>query len=311
MENVQLVQLVIVGVALFVVLWLLIDYFISRKKKQRITNKNVKQMSTERPNTTYRSTQKQPPHTPTNNKHTSKNVHPNIKENSETASSVKQTPRDTAHKQQKTHASTDAKVAKKHRTVDLQQFGVHSGAEKGKSSRPAPSPMSTARQAAVKLKDYKERLPQDYKKEDLVVVFVKASGREFFEGNKIRAFFSKHDVLAGHKQIFHRHQQDDTGAWRLVFSVANGTGNGVLKEVDLPDFKTRSLVFITWTRSHKPLRYFDDMMHTANQLAQELGGRLYAVNKEVWTEQTTNRTREFIRARLAQFHKERTQKTTH
>jgi cell division protein ZipA len=95
-----------------------------------------------------------------------------------------------------------------------------------------------------------------------------------FPGDAILAAAKRCKLVPGEHDIFHRQAADD-GAHAPLFSMANLVNPGTFPFASMDDFETRGLALFAQLRGDpSDLMVFDEMLHAARTLADELGGEV-------------------------------------
>jgi len=115
----------------------------------------------------------------------------------------------------------------------------------------------------------------EYAESDTLIVQLYVVARDgTFSGEEIAAAAQRHYLVPGDMAIFHRRKVE--GAARSApFSMANAFNPGTFPFDDMVNFSTRGLVlFARLDGATSDLMVFDELVQTARELAEELGGDL-------------------------------------
>jgi FtsZ-interacting cell division protein ZipA len=180
------------------------------------------------------------------------------------------------------------------------------------STRPAVVPglgTTAVRKANAKTVTY-EIIPKECNGGDLIVLFLKAEKNSLFKGEDIKSLLIKHGLKAGDRKIWHlyRSEEGKPQEKRLVFSVANGVGDGTLPGAKLEEMKTRSIAFIIWSGIDKAVSGYDSLINTAKDFQENIGGKMFTSTKEAWSDQTTTVMRENVRSKSAEIKQQKARK---
>lgn len=137
--------------------------------------------------------------------------------------------------------------------------------------------------------------------QDVIVVNVMAQSSARFNGHDLIQAFSQAGLKLGAMDIFHRHF-DDNDDTPVLFSLANMVVPGTFKLSELDSFETPGVsLFLTLPIASDSVAAFDNMMDTAQYLADCLGGDLKDENRCLMTRQTI----EYARQRVVEFERRR------
>jgi len=107
----------------------------------------------------------------------------------------------------------------------------------------------------------------------LIQLYVVTLGAPF-PGDDILAAAKRCKLVPGDHDIFHRQAADD-GAHAPLFSMANLVNPGTFPFASMDDFETRGLALFAQLRGDpSDLMVFDEMLHAARTLAEDLGGEV-------------------------------------
>jgi cell division protein ZipA len=127
----------------------------------------------------------------------------------------------------------------------------------------------------------------------LVQLFVVSTG-EPFPGKRIAAAATQLKLEVGSMDIFHRRVSDDGGA---LFSMANLVQPGSFPLDEMDQFESPGLALFAQLRGEpSDLMVFDEMLHAARSLADELGGEVQERNRAPLTEEQAR----VLRARVSE-----------
>lgn len=141
---------------------------------------------------------------------------------------------------------------------------------------------SRSKQSAKQRETY---LPSD---DDLIVIHVKAAPGSVFSGYGLQQALTAAGLRFGELSIFHRYEFD-SGKERIIFSVASAVEPGVFDLQRIGGFATPGLsIFMTIANCSDPVKTFEILIDTAQQLADDLGGVLYDQHRKLFAEDTIN-----------------------
>ena len=133
--------------------------------------------------------------------------------------------------------------------------------------------------------------PQDV----LVLHVVAQEGGELNGAELLPSLLTLHFKF-GDMDIFHRHE-DNAGTGKVLFSLANMVKPGVFNPDEMEQFTTQGIVlFMTLPCYGDALMNFSNMLNSAHQLADDLGGVLLDGARSPWDEQKKQSYLQRIRA---------------
>ena len=126
---------------------------------------------------------------------------------------------------------------------------------------------------------------------DLIVVSVMNSDGESWNGSKVLEVLLRHGLKYGDMNIFHR--VDSAGVPQ--FSVANAVEPGSFDLADIKEMATPGItMFLRIPGLHDPLGAYTDMLGTARDTAETLGGELRDEHMNLITSQVVDHYRQQI-----------------
>ena len=136
------------------------------------------------------------------------------------------------------------------------------------------------------------RQPRHDMPDDVFTLFIIApSAQERFTGEQINSAARASSLVFGEMNIFHRLDGED----RIQYSLANMLKPGSFDPDRLFDTETRGItLFMQASLVEDAQAVLDDMLQTAYQIAEMLGGQLCNASREPLTEQDTRQYRERI-----------------
>lgn len=144
--------------------------------------------------------------------------------------------------------------------------------------------------------------------EEVLVVNVKAPKGHLFHGDALLEFILNNGLRYGAMSIFHRHAHED-GEGPVLFSLANMLKPGTFDLQNVESFATAGVtLFLTLpVYDDNNMAAFEQMIATAKNIADGLGGELNDENRSIMTGQTIEHYRERIRdfSRRQQLEKKR------
>ena len=153
------------------------------------------------------------------------------------------------------------------------------GKEAGQPSE--KTPRTSVGNATIELED----------QTDLVVVSVRDSKGERWNGSKVIEVLLRHGLKYGDMNIFHR--VDATGVTQ--FSVANAVEPGSFDLADIKEMATPGVtMFLSIRGPNEPLGAYDDMLAVAQATAETLGGELRDEHMNLITSQVVEHYRQQI-----------------
>ncbi len=150
--------------------------------------------------------------------------------------------------------------------------------ERTTATRTVPEQKTATQQtSAPARKPLPANLPEKY-----VVLNVMAIG-EPFDGQALLECLVELDMTFGEMNIFHRMGEGD----ETLFSLMNAVEPGSFDLGDMASVSTPALsMFMRVHELHDPCGVFEQMLHVAQRLAEELGGELRDESRSVMTTQT-------------------------
>lgn len=127
----------------------------------------------------------------------------------------------------------------------------------------------------------------------LIMLYILAEANEPFSGGQINSAARASGMIFGDMNIFHRHDHDNL----IQYSMANMVEPGSFDPETLYDMETRGLaVFMQPELVAEPTEALDDMLNTAYQITEMLGGRLCNRKREPLSETDTAQYRQQLAA---------------
>ncbi len=128
--------------------------------------------------------------------------------------------------------------------------------------------------------------------DDIITLFILALfGEEKFTGDQINSAARASGLMFGDMNIYHRLGGDDA----IQFSLANMLKPGSFDPEKLYDIETSGVTLFMQARLVDDAEaVLDDMLQTAYQMSEMLGGKLCNHRREPLTEQDANRYREQV-----------------
>ncbi|MCG9696335.1 cell division protein ZipA [Shewanella sp. Isolate11] len=131
---------------------------------------------------------------------------------------------------------------------------------------------------------------------DVLVLHVVAKEGEELNGAELLPSLLTLNFKFGDMDIFHRHE-DNAGTGKVLFSLANMVKPGIFNPDEMEQFTTQGVVlFMTIPCYGDPLMNFSNMLNSAHQIADDLGGELLDGGRENWNEQKKQAYLQRIRA---------------
>lgn len=131
-------------------------------------------------------------------------------------------------------------------------------------------------------------LPQD---EDLIVMHIKALPGKTFVGYGLQQALASAGLQYGEMSIFHFYEEV-AGKQTILFSLASGVEPGIFDLQRMGGFSTPSLsLFMTVANCVNPLATLNLLIDTAQQLADDLGGKLYDQQHKLFSDTTIDQYR--------------------
>ncbi len=128
--------------------------------------------------------------------------------------------------------------------------------------------------------------PADESQQRIIVLHVASRDSSYFEGAAIHAALRECKLLFGMHEIYHRITEEN-GVPESVFSVANMLKPGYLNPDEAESLETPGLtMFLVLPGPIDGVMAFRDMMETANQIAQTLGGEVLDDKRALLKRQT-------------------------
>ncbi|MGA7802429.1 MAG: cell division protein ZipA, partial [Gammaproteobacteria bacterium] len=130
--------------------------------------------------------------------------------------------------------------------------------------------------------------------EKIVALFVVAPRGQRFRGAEVTRALTDAGLQFGAMDIYHRYPRGDDGA-EPVFSVANLVDPGTLNPAAMDDFATPGLsLFMRLPGPMTGRKALDDLIATAQRLADNLDGELRDRTRSVLSRQTIEALREEV-----------------
>lgn len=118
---------------------------------------------------------------------------------------------------------------------------------------------------------------------EVLVLHVKALPNQIFVGNDLFVSMEQNGLHFGPMDIYHRHA-DMSGTGKVLFSVANMLKPGTLSHDDPATFTTEGISFFMTLPSYgDPEQNFKIMLHTAQMIADDLGGHVLDDKRSLMT----------------------------
>lgn len=132
--------------------------------------------------------------------------------------------------------------------------------------------------------------------QDVLVLHVVAEEGGHLNGAELLPSLLTLHFKFGEMDIFHRHE-DNAGTGKVLFSLANMVKPGVFNPDEMEQFTTQGIVlFMTLPCYGDALMNFSNMLNSAHQLADDLGGVLLDGARSPWDEQKKQSYLQRIRA---------------
>jgi cell division protein ZipA len=133
-----------------------------------------------------------------------------------------------------------------------------------------------------------------YRFNDLIILNVMAQPGQFFESYDLIQAISSAGLHFGDMNIFHYYLTTPTKKITL-FSLASATEPGDFDMDHIGDFSCAGLtLFMNVGDVPDPMKSFELMLITAQQLADDLGGELRAGQKQVWSPELLQQYRQRV-----------------
>jgi cell division protein ZipA len=133
---------------------------------------------------------------------------------------------------------------------------------------------------------------------DVLVLHVVAEPGGELNGAELLPSLLTLNFKFGDMDIFHRHE-DNAGTGKVLFSLANMVKPGVFNPDEMEQFTTQGIVlFMTLPCYGDALMNFSNMLNSAHQLADDLGGVLLDGARSPWDEQKKQAYLQRIRAQF-------------
>ena len=130
----------------------------------------------------------------------------------------------------------------------------------------------------------------------VLVLHLMAAEGEYFSGDSLLEAFLGCGLRYGSMKIFHRHEAED-GSGAVLFSVANSVNPGVFDLKTIAELNTPGVsLFFASDDVANPAQAFEEMLSTAETLAQRLGGQLRDENRKPLTSQAIDSCRQKVAA---------------
>lgn len=111
--------------------------------------------------------------------------------------------------------------------------------------------------------------------EGFVMLHVTSSYDEGFGGYPLLQTLLAAKLQFGAKKFFHRHENNDTKA-KILFSVSSDQAPGTFNPTEMRNFQCQGLVlFMNAGQHQKPLKAFENMLETAEYLADSLDAQIF------------------------------------
>lgn len=137
--------------------------------------------------------------------------------------------------------------------------------------------------------------------DEVIIINVMAREGTQLPGGPLLDVLLQCGMRFGEMNIFHRHAQE-SGEGPVQFSLANMVQPGTFDLDAMDDFATPGVsLFLTLPMRSDSIKAFDNMRHTAQAIAQTLGGELKDEQRSVMTRQTM----EHCRQRIAEYERKR------
>ncbi len=165
------------------------------------------------------------------------------------------------------------------------------------TAQPEPRRRPARRQPAA------EPAPRrDEPEPEVVALHVMAAQGGLFMGDDLLNELMANDLRYGSMKIFHRHEGQG-GMGPVLFSLANSVKPGTFDLHTMDDFSTPGVsLFMALDDLENPSAVLDEMLGTAHNIADGLGGELKDESRSALTRQTEDhlrqRVKEFERRRL-------------
>ncbi|GEA49407.1 cell division protein ZipA [Vibrio inusitatus NBRC 102082] len=118
---------------------------------------------------------------------------------------------------------------------------------------------------------------------EVLVLHVKALPNQIFVGSDLFVSMEQNGLHFGPMDIYHRHA-DMSGTGKVLFSVANMLKPGTLSHDDPTTFTTEGIsFFMTLPSFGDPEQNFKIMLHTAQMIADDLGGHVLDDKRSLMT----------------------------
>lgn len=118
---------------------------------------------------------------------------------------------------------------------------------------------------------------------EVLVLHVKALPNQMFVGSDLFTSMEQNGLHFGPMDIYHRHA-DMSGTGKVLFSVANMLKPGTLSHDDPATFTTEGISFFMTLPSYgDPEQNFKIMLHTAQMIADDLGGHVLDDKRSLMT----------------------------
>ncbi|MEZ9419730.1 cell division protein ZipA [Vibrio breoganii] len=118
---------------------------------------------------------------------------------------------------------------------------------------------------------------------EVLVLHVKALPNQIFVGSDLFVSMEQNGLHFGPMDIYHRHA-DMSGTGKVLFSVANMLKPGTLSHDDPATFTTEGISFFMTLPSYgDPEQNFKIMLHTAQMIADDLGGHVLDDKRSLMT----------------------------
>ena len=122
--------------------------------------------------------------------------------------------------------------------------------------------------------------------DEVLIVNIMAPPGQVFAGEALLQALINEGLKLGDMDIFHRHYENNGDA-SIVFSLANMVMPGTFNLVEISEFSTPGVsLFLGLPVVGDSLDAYNDLVGTAQRLAQVIGGELKDENRSVMTKQT-------------------------
>ena len=148
-----------------------------------------------------------------------------------------------------------------------------------------PEPVAEISDDEPELRPSAVRREVESAEQRILVLHVATTG-EYFQGEAIHAALKEAKLLFGMQDVYHR-LTEENGIPETVYSVANMLKPGFLNPDEAASLETPGLtMFMMLPGPMDGVQAFKDMMETANQVAQKLGGEVLDDKRATLNRQT-------------------------